>query len=435
MTYNAIVEIIDLKKDVEHGLLQDWTFAIKDNVQAIGTITTASSAALKKHKSIYNASIIDKLLEDGAHLVYKSSMDELAMGGSNRYAHTGPVQNPYDPSRISGGSSGGSAALVAAKKVRAAIGSDTGDSVRKPAAYCGIVGVKPTYGRISRYGVIPYASSLDHVAYFTQNVKDAAVLLESLAGRDDLDMTSSNEVVEAYSQLLDLDLKGKRVGVFKTVNDSVLNKNSQKSFGDAISKLEEEGAIIVEKTMDKALLRSLLPTYLSISNAEATSNHANLDGVRFGQAVQGETLDDLMKNTRGQLSISTKKRLIFGAYNFMEFNDEILFDKAKRVRRLIVEAYKDLFSDVDVLLSIAAPNVAPKIEDDFVEDATSDEYLIANNYMVVDNFSGYPSMTIPMGYDGDLPLGLNISAKAFDEKTMFAYGEKMEALIAWKGKF
>ena len=435
MTYNAIVEKINLKKDIKNGKLQGWTFAIKDNVQALDTITTASSVVLKSHKSIFNASIIDRLLDDGAHLVYKSSMDELAMGGSNRFAATGPVQNPYDESRISGGSSGGSAALVSAKKVRAAIGSDTGDSVRKPAAYCGIVGVKPTYGRVSRYGVIPYASSLDHVAYFTQNVSDAAILLESLAGRDDLDMTSSNEPVEKYSELLDLDLKGKRVGIFKTVNDTVLNEESLKSFNDAISKLEKQGAIIVEKTMDKVLLRSLLPTYLSIANAEATSNHSNLDGVRFGKAIQGESLDDLMKNTRGQLSISTKKRLIFGAYNFTETNGEILFNKAKRVRRLIVETYQELFSDIDVLMSIAAPNKAPKIDGDFETNLSNDEDLIANNYMVIDNFSGNPSMTVPMGYDDNMPLGLNITAKAFDEKTMLAYGKKLEELIAWEGRF
>lgn len=435
MTYNAIVEKINLKKDVNNGKLQDWAFAIKDNVQAVGTITTASSAVLKNHKSIYNASIIDKLLDEGANLIYKTSLDELAMGGSNRFARTGPVQNPYDESRISGGSSGGSAALVSAKKVRASIGSDTGDSVRKPAAYCGIVGVKPTYGRISRYGVIPYASSLDHVAYFTQNVNDAAVLLETLAGRDDLDMTSSYEPVDEYSKLLDLDLKGKKVGVFKSVNDTVMNDSSQASFKSVIEKLEAEGAIVVEKSMDKVLLRALLPTYLSISNAEATSNHANLDGVRFGNVIEGETLNDLMMNTRSQLSLSTKKRMVFGMYNFTELNGEILFDKAKRVRRVIVDAYKALFEDVDVLLSIAAPNPAPKIDDNDKKDLNSDEYLIGDNYMVVDNFSGYPSMTLPMGYDHDLPLGLNISAKAFDEKTMFAYANALEALIAWKGRF
>lgn len=435
MTYNAVVEDINLKRDDAEGPLKDWTFAIKDNVQAIGTITTASSKLLKNHQSIFNASIIDKLLEAGAHLIYKSSMDELAMGGSNRFAKTGPVLNPYDPTRISGGSSGGSAALVAAKKVRAAIGSDTGDSVRKPAAYCGIVGVKPTYGRISRYGVIPYAASLDHVAYFTQNVTDAALLLESLSGRDDLDMTSSKQEVEAYSKLMDLDLKGKKVGIFKTVNDSVLNKDAKASFDSVVEKLKSQGAEIIEKTMDKDLMRAMLPTYLSIANAEATSNHANLDGVRFGNAVQGESLEELMKNTRSQLSLSSKKRLIFGAYTFEEFNDEIYFNKAKRVRRLLVDAYQAMFSDVDVLLSIAAPNKAPKVEEENPLVLKSDEYLIADNYMVIDNFSGYPSMTLPMGYEGALPLGLNISAQAFDEKTMFAYGKKIEDLVAWKGRF
>ncbi|CAM3592579.1 amidase family protein [Erysipelothrix urinaevulpis] len=435
MKYNAIVEKLDIQTNKNDGKLHDWTFAIKDNVNLIGSKTTASSALLENHESIYNAHICDLLLAEGVHVTAKTSMDELAMGGTNRSALTGPVKNPYDPTRISGGSSGGSAALVASRDVRAAIGSDTGDSVRKPAAYCGIVGVKPSYGRISRYGVVPYASSLDHVAYFSQNVSDAALILEVLAGRDDRDMTSSYEPVDAYASLLDLDLKGKKIGVFKTVNDAVENKETQEAFNDVLNKLEEQGAILVEKTMDKALLRALLPTYLSIANAEASSNHSNLDGVRFGNAIAGENLDDLMKHTRGQLSLASKKRLIYGASMFLDEGDEILFNKAKRVRRLIVESYERLFDDIDVLLSIAAPNPAPKIEETQVKDLFSDEHLIADNYMVIDNFSGYPSLTQPMGMSDSMPIGLNISAKPFAETTMFAYAKKIESLIAWKGEF
>lgn len=434
MKYNAVVEEINIKQENAQDSLKDWKFAIKDNINVLGTKTTASSALLQNYESIYNAEVVDRLLESGAHLVYKTSMDELAMGGSNRSAYTGPVENPYDTKRISGGSSGGSAALVASKDVRASLGSDTGDSVRKPAAYCGIVGVKPTYGRVSRYGIIPYASSLDHLAYFTQNVEDAALVLENIAGRDDRDMSSSNKLVDAYSQLLDMDLKGKRIGVFKSVNDCVKNEATRAAFNKVVLELENKGAIIVEKEMDKALLRALLPTYLSIANAEASSNHSNLDGVRFGNSLDGEDLESLMKNTRSQLSLDSKKRLIYGASMFVG-EGEILFNKAKRVRRLIVDSYGSLYEDIDVLLSIAAPNPAPLIDDVSARDIYDDEYLIADNYMVIDNFSGFPSMTIPMGYDEHMPLGLNISAKAFDEKTMFAYAKQIEDLIAWEGGF
>lgn len=431
---NAIVSFVD-PNEVTDGLISGWDIALKDNINMKDTLTTASCKLLSNHKSIYNAHVVDRLLDEGAVIVAKTSMDELGMGGTNLSAITGPVYNPYDITRISGGSSGGSAALVGAKAVRAALGSDTGDSVRKPAAYCGAVGVKPTYGRISRYGVIPYASSLDHVGYFTQNVADAACLLEVLAGRDDRDMTSSMEPVVSYSKLLDMDLEGKRIGIFKTVEDAIENEAVKASFVQFKEKLEAQGAILVEKTIEKTLMRTMLPVYSVISNSEAVANHANLDGVRFGLSQEGDSLEEIMKNTRTNgFSSLIKRRFIFGAFALDDANQKEVFDQAKKVRRLLVNAYGSCFEDVDIMVTLASGTVAPKVENQLM-DELSDAYLIGENHMVINNFSGYPSMTLPLDLVDGLPVGINISTQPFTEAKMFAYGQAFESLINWKGAF
>ncbi|MDE8289934.1 amidase family protein [Erysipelothrix rhusiopathiae] len=431
---NAIVSFVD-PNEVTDGLISGWDIALKDNINMKDTLTTASCKLLSNHKSIYNAHVVDRLLDEGAVIVAKTSMDELGMGGTNLSAITGPVYNPYDITRISGGSSGGSAALVGAKAVRASLGSDTGDSVRKPAAYCGAVGVKPTYGRISRYGVIPYASSLDHVGYFTQNVADAACLLEVLAGRDDRDMTSSMEPVVSYSKLLDKDLEGKRIGIFKTVEDAIENEAIKASFVQFKEKLEAQGAILVEKTIEKTLMRTMLPVYSVISNSEAVANHANLDGVRFGLSQEGDSLEEIMKNTRTNgFSSLIKRRFIFGAFALDDANQKEVFDQAKKVRRLLVNAYASCFEDVDIMVTLASGTVAPKVENQLM-DELSDAYLIGENHMVINNFSGYPSMTLPLDLVDGLPVGINISTQPFTEAKMFAYGQAFESLINWKGAF
>lgn len=432
--YNAIVSVVDVKTS-ESGLLAGWDVAIKDNFNLIGTLTTASCKILENHESIYTATAVDKLLNEGAHIVAKTSMDELGMGGTNLSAATGPVRNPYDESRISGGSSGGSAALVGSHLVRAALGSDTGDSVRKPASYCGAVGVKPTYGRISRYGVIPYASSLDHVGYFTQNVSDAAVMLQALAGRDNRDMTSSFEPLKDYSALLNMDLNGKRIGIFKSVHDTVNDDKFTTPLNELIEKLKSQGAIIVEKTMDLNLLRATLPVYSIISNAEAVANHANLDGVRYGVSYDGDSLESIMIGTRtAGFTTSIKRRFIFGAYSLNDTNQDEVFNQAKRVRRLIVETYAKFFEDVDVMLTLATSQIAPHIDGPFMEE-DNDRYLIMENHMVINNFTGYPSMTLPLSTVDAMPLGINITTQPFTEDVLFGYGKALETLIDWKGAF
>ena len=430
---NASITIIEDDEVKADGKLKGIPVALKDNISTKGIKTTAASDILDNYVPVYDATIVKKLKEAGAIFVSKTSMDELAMGGTNRTANIGPCHNPYDLDRITGGSSGGSAALVAAGAVPLAIGSDTGDSVRKPAAYCGIVGVKPSYGRISRYGIIPYASSLDHVGYFTTNVEDAALALEVLAGRDDLDMTSSYEEVLEYSKLLDANVKGRRLAIFGNVYDAISDSSIKEAFDKVIVSLEDKGAVIKKVYFDGDLMKCLFPTYFIIANAEATANHSNLDGVRFGHRIDGDSMEDVMMATRTRgFSSFIKKRFVIGSYSLFEENQERLLKKAQRVRRLIVEAVLNEFKEVDALLAPASGSIAPRL-DDPSSDELSDEYLIAENHMVIGNFGGLPSMTLPMGFKDDLPIGINITCNAFKEEEMFDIALAIEDITGLKG--
>ena len=299
VTFCDVEEQLDELKNVdEHAPLYGLPIVLKDNVNTKGVRTTASSRILDNYVPVYNAAIVDKLKAAGAVVIAKASMDELGMGGTNKNAYTGKVNNPWDTNRISGGSSGGSAVLVASGVVPFAIGTDTGDSVRKPAAYNGIIGMKPTYGRISRYGIIPYASSLDHVGYFTTAIEDAAKALEVLAGRDDRDMTSSYKEVEAYASNINSDIKGKRIAVLENVQQGVSNIDVKENFDALMKALESKGAIVERVHFDDKLMKAILPVYYIIANAEATANHSNLDGIRFGMREDGESVEEIMINSR-----------------------------------------------------------------------------------------------------------------------------------------
>ncbi len=420
---NAVVTFVDPKEQLEtynkNGLMAGIPIVLKDNVCTKGIQTTASSGILQGYVPIYNAHIVDRLKEAGAILIAKSSMDELAMGGTNKTAYTGPVHNPYDLNRISGGSSGGSAALVAAGVVPFAIGSDTGDSVRKPASFCGICGVKPTYGRISRYGIIPYSSSLDHVGYFTRSVRDAALALEVLAGRDDRDMTSSFEPVPHYLDQIKGELKGKKLVVLKNVVDVIENKEVLNCFENLVEEMKKQGAEITEVTLNEDLMKAMLPTYYLIANCEATANHSNLDGLRFGLQKEGASCEDVMIQSRTEgFGSLIKKRFVIGSYGLFEENQDKLFRKAQKVRRLIVEDLKHALDGADGIIAPASGSVAPMLEEKNQDDL-SESYLVAENHMVLGNFSGYPSATIPMGIAEGLPIGLNITCHPFEEGKMF----------------
>lgn len=427
---NAMITFMDPKEQVESlpasGKLRGVPIVLKDNVSTKGTRTTAGSRILSNYVPVYDAEIVTKLKQAGAVCIGKASMDELAMGGTNTTCFTGAAHNPWDTRRMTGGSSGGSAALVASGVVPVAIGSDTGDSVRKPAAFNGVVGVKPTYGRISRYGIVPYASSLDHVGYFTGNVEDACVTLEVLAGRDERDMTSSLRPVEEYCAHLNSDMHGKKIAILSNVLEGIENQDTKDQFYALVEKLRSRGAVVEEYSFNEDLMKAILPTYFIIANCEATSNHSNLDGIRFGVREEGKDMQEIMTNSRTKgFGPLIRRRFVIGSYGLFEENQEKVFRKAQKVRRLIVKAMNTCFRDYDAILAPASGDIAPLLEENKVE-TLSDEHLIAENYMAMANFSGSPSMTVPMGFHEGCPLGVNLTCKAWDEQTMFDVAKAIE---------
>lgn len=437
---NAVVTFADVDQQLEalkqldkHAPLYGMPIVLKDNVNTKGLRTTASSRILDNYVPTYNAHIVDKLKAAGAVIIAKASMDELGMGGTNKNAYTGSVSNAWDHKRISGGSSGGSAVLVAAGVVPFAIGTDTGDSVRKPAAYNGIIGMKPTYGRISRYGIIPYASSLDHVGYFTTAVQDAALALEVLAGRDDRDMTSSFQEVEPYASSIHSDIKGMKIAVLDNVQEAIQNEEIKSNFECLLKRLKKRGAVIEHVHIDDKLMQTVLPVYYIIANAEATANHSNLDGIRFGIREDGERVEDVMINSRTKgLCSYVRKRFVIGSYSLFDENQDKIFRKAQKVRRLIVDALKAILDDCDVVIASASGMIAP-LREESQDEHLSSEVLIAENHMVLGNFSGYPSMTMPSGFVDGMPIGINMTAKPFKEQTLFNIGAAIEEETGLKG--
>lgn len=437
---NAVVTFCDVEEQLKElnaidssASMYGMPIVLKDNVNTKGIRTTASSRILDNYVPVYNAAIVDKLKEAGAIIIAKASMDELGMGGTNKNAYTGKVNNPWDTDRISGGSSGGSAVLVASGCVPFAIGTDTGDSIRKPAAFNGIIGMKPTYGRISRYGIIPYASSLDHVGYFATAVEDAAKALEVLAGRDDRDMTSANKEVEAYAANINEDIKGKKIAVLENVQQGVINPDVKANFDALIKSLEDKGAIVERVHFDDKLMKAILPVYYIIANAEATANHSNLDGIRFGMREEGSSVEEVMINSRTKgLCSYVRKRFVIGSFSLFEENQEKIFRKAQKVRRLIVEELEHCLKEFDVVMANASSDVAPLAEESKEEHLDQDA-LVAENFMAIGNFSGYPSMTMPTGFVGGLPIGINMTAKPFEEQNLFNIGKAIEEITGLKG--
>ena len=328
-------------------------------------------------------------------LLGKTTLDELAMGGTGTSGHLGKTYNPWDEShrRMVGGSSCGSAALVAAGAVPFALGSDTGDSVRKPAGYAGLVGIKPTWGRISRFGLFPFAPSLDAVGYFTRSVDDAAILLETLAGRDEKDSTSSEKTVDSYRNYKDISVSGMKVAVLDDLMDTIRDKKIAKDIDRLISHLQERGVEVLHVRFGEEMLRSIYITYFVISCAEATSNDANLDGIKFGPYPGGKTYEEL-------------------------------FLRAQRNRAKIVGRTNEILEECDFFLTPAAPGPAPFFDEQ--SDRLSDAYLIADNHLALGNFAGLPSITLPLSFEEGLPLGANLTGRPFDEKRLFALSSLLE---------
>ncbi len=402
-------------------------YVAKDNFSTKDIPTTASSNILNGYIPVYDATVISKLKNAKAVLIAKSTLDELAMGGTGTTGHLGKTYNPYDPTHTHevGGSSCGSAASVAANIVPFALGSDTGDSVRKPASYAGLVGMKPTWGRISRYGLFPFAPSLDHVGYFTRDVYSSAALLNCLSGRDLNDSTSSTKEVENYLEDLEKPVNGLRVAVIKEIYNSLTNKELKKHFDNSLEALKEMGIAVDFVNFDLKLLETLYATYMVISCSEATSNDANLDGIKFGEYKGGKTYQEVMFNARNEgFSELIKRRFVIGSYCLMSENQEELFLRAQRNRAKIVETVNDILKNYDFIYLPAAPSSAPTFNS--VSDKLSDEYLIADNHLCLGNFAGLPSITLPLYLENNLPIGVNFMGRAFEEKKLFQIANAFE---------
>lgn len=421
----ALAQAEALKEPEVDNLFWGIPYVLKDNFSTAGLETTAGSNILNGYVPLYDATVYQKLKAAKAILIGKTTLDELAMGGTGMTGHKGVQLNPFDPSKTRqiGGSSSGSAAAVASGMVPFSLGSDTGDSVRKPASYAGLVGFKPTWGRISRYGLFPFAPSLDHVAYFTRSVEDAAVLTQLLSGQDTQDATSMPQPIPTFD--FTSGIRGKKIAVLKEVMDSMTNPIILQAFDQSVAALKAAGAIVDVVSYPKALLDAIYPTYMTISCAEATSNNANLDGLKFGPGYEGKTYQDVMMEARSKgFSELIKRRFVIGSYVLLRENQHDLFLRAQKVRRMMVDALHGIYQTYDAIYLPAAPTIAPKFTDS--SDRLSNQYLIADSHLALGNFAGLPSVTIPLGFELGMPFGGNVMGKAFDEATTLAIAKMIE---------
>lgn len=434
---NAFVTICDdATGSVNENILSGIPYVAKDNLSTKDILSTASSNTLKDYVPFFDATVIKRLKEKGAVLIGKSAMDELGMGGTGTTCHTGKVKNPWDITRITAGSSAGSAALVASGVVPYALGSDTGDSIRKPAAYCGIVGYKPTYGAISRFGLFPFASSLDHVGVLTRSVRDAAIIVDNVVGIDENDMTTI-DLEPNLTDNLNNDIKGKKIFYIKNLLDNLSdNEETNKileEFKNTLQHLEELGCTISGIDIDIKLLNAIFPTYVCLSCAEATSNDSNLTGIIFGPRGDGENYIDMIKDHRTKgFSSLIKRRFVIGSYVLQKENQEKYFLNAKRVRRLITNKMNELFKEFDAMIMPASGKIAPKFEN--VNEEISGNEQVLENLMAIGNFGGYPSITIPNGIVNEMPIGVNITGNIMKDKDVLNIAYKLESTYDFKGQ-
>lgn len=399
---------------------------IKDVLVQEGLPATAGSKILEGYRPPYTATAVCRLKEAGAVLLGKLNCDEFAMGSSNENSAYGPVRNPHATDRVPGGSSGGSAAAVAAGMAMATLGTDTGGSIRQPASFCGVVGVLPTYGRVSRYGLIAFASSLDRIGSFAPTVRDAATILRVIAGHDPLDATSSLEPVPDYTAAIDAGVRGLRLGVPREYFADGLDPEVRQAVESSIEQLRAAGAEI--KPISLPHTRYAVPVYYVIATAEASANLARFDGVRYGyRAPDSDTLSAMYRRSReGGFGPEVKRRIMLGTYVLSAGYYDAYYKKAQQVRRLLTNDFLDAFREVDVIVTPTAPTPAFKLGEK-VDDPMS--MYLADIYTVTASLAGICGISVPCGQSrGGLPIGIQILGKHFDEATVFRVGQAVEKL-------
>ncbi len=402
--------------------------AQKDIFCTQGTKTSCGSKMLDNFISPYNATVVEKFNHSGAVMLGKLNMDEFAMGSSNETSFYGAVQNPWDTSTVPGGSSGGSASAVAAHLTAAATGTDTGGSIRQPAAFCGITGLKPTYGRVSRYGMIAFASSLDQAGPMTRSAEDAATLLQTMSGFDPKDSTSMNKPVPDYSMGLNNSLEGLKIGLPKEFFSEGLNDSVARVIETAVDEYRKMGAEIKEVSLPHMKLS--IPVYYVIAPAECSANLSRFDGVRFGyRCDEPKDLNDLYIRSRGEaFGDEVKRRILMGTYALSAGYYDAYYIKAQKARRLISEDFKQAFSEVDVLMGPVSPSTAFGLG-----EKTGDpiEMYLADIYTIAVNLAGLPAISIPAGFVNEKPVGLQIISNYFTEPHLLNVAHKYQQTTNW----
>lgn len=404
------------KGEAEHGLLFGLPVGVKDNIVTHGLRTTCASKLLANYDPIYDATVSKKLKQADAVIMAKCNMDEFAMGGSNENSGFFPAKNPWNLDYVPGGSSGGSAAAMAARQFFFTLGSDTGGSIRQPAAFCGVVGLKPTYGRVSRFGLVAFASSLDQIGPITKNVEDSAYVLQSLAGYDPYDSTSANVEVPDYLSALTGDVKGLRIGVPKELIGEGIDAEVRESVLAALKQLESMGATWSEVSLPHT--EYAVPTYYLLSSSEASSNLARFDGVRYGvRADNAENLIELYKETRSQgFGSEVKRRIMLGTYALSSGYYDAYYKKAQQVRTLIIRDFENIFADYDVILHPTTPTTAFKLGEK-IDDPV--KMYLEDICTVPVNLAGLPAISVPCGFSSNgMPIGMQIVGKTFGEATI-----------------
>ena len=424
---NALADAKKAQEVIDSGNSGAFTglpISVKDNICTLGVKTTCASHMLDDFIPPYNATVMEKLKKDNIVMLGKTNMDEFAMGGSSQTSYFGGVKNPYDLTRVTGGSSGGAAASVSADLCAAALGSDTGGSVRQPASFCGVTGLKPTYGTVSRWGLIAFASSLDQIGVIAKSAEDTGYMLEGIYGYDENDATSSKKSEGNYNSLIGSDVNKLKIGVPKEFFGDGLNDEVKTAVLNAVEYYKKLGCEIVDVSLPS--LEYAVSAYYLISSAEAASNLSRFDGIKYGlRSGLGEDFNDLIKNSRREgFGQEVKRRIMLGNYALCSGYYDAYYKNATRIRTQIRNEYADIFSKCDVMLTPTAPTTAYKIGE---QENDPVKMYLADIYTVTVNIAGLPTISTTCGYDSKgLPIGMSLIGKAFDEKTIIAVCDRFE---------
>lgn len=427
----AVKKAIELEDKEVDNILFGLPIAVKDNIVTKGLRTTAASHILENFTPIYDATVVEKINKNNMIIIGKTNMDEFAMGSSSRTSYFGAPRNPWNKTKISGGSSGGSAVTIAANDVLFALGTDTGGSIRQPASYCGIVGMKPTYGRVSRYGMIAFASSLDQIGPMTKNVYNNALLLNVIAGHDDKDLTSSRKEVEDYTSLIGQDIKGKKIAIPNYFVSDIVSKEIKEKLENVIELLKDKGAIV--DYVDMKYLENAVTLYQIIAMGEASSNLARFDGIRYGTSYEDPNgIYDLYVKTRSNgFGKEVKRRIMVGSYLLSGENAKIYYNKALAIRDDISKEFKKVFEKYDYIIGPTTTTTAYDLTDPMDDPSKS---FMDDVLSIPVNMAGLPGLNLPIGTSEDnMPIGMQIIGDKFTEASIYQLAAFLEKEIDFCG--